>query len=200
LTSGLLFQGPGPVTLWDPDSQRTVRTYPWEMIGDMGPVSGDLLASCLESCEELILTDFAAGTQRHIAAPEGLALVVPEASFSPDGTLPAVPVKEAGGGWKSFSTNDRELALLSLETGEARIVPDSTVSPGYVFTAWSLDGREVFLTGGQRHASRDLIAYRVNDDRARARRRSRRLLRHRDPLRIDPPSAHYRARRASADA
>ena len=99
LTSGLLFQGPGPLTLWDPEDQRTVRTYPWDKIlGDMGPVRGDMLASCRESCEELILTDFALGTQRHIAAPEGLALVAPEASFSPDGTLLAIPVKKAGGG------------------------------------------------------------------------------------------------------
>jgi hypothetical protein len=167
LTSGLLFQGPGPIRLWDPDDQRTVRTYPWDQIGDIGPVSGDLLASCIERCQELILTDFAAGTQRRIAAPDGLALIAPEASFSPDRATLAVPVKQAGHGWKSFSTNDWQLALVSLETGDIQIVPESTVSPGYVFTAWSPDGREVFITGGERHAPRDLIAYRLGDDRAR---------------------------------
>ena len=167
LTSGLLFQGPGPIRLWDPEDQRTVRTFPWEQIGDIGPVGGDLLASCIESCEQLILTDFATGDQRRIAAPDGRALVAPEASFSPDRTILAVPVKEAGGGWKSFSSYDRELALVSLESGDVQIVPDSTVSPGYVFTAWSPDGREVFITGGERHAARDLIAYRPGDDRAR---------------------------------
>jgi hypothetical protein len=167
LTSGLLFQGPGPLTLWDPQDQRTVRTYPWEKIGDMGPVSGDLLASCRESCEELILTDFAAGTQRHIAAPEGLALVATEASFSPDGTMLAVPVKKADGGWKSFSTDDRRLALLTLETGDARIVPGSVVSSGYVFTAWSAEGDEVFITGGQRFKPRTIVAYRLGDRTAR---------------------------------
>jgi hypothetical protein len=168
LTSGLLFQGPGPIRLWDPVDQRTVRTFPWKEIGDMGPVSGDLLASCLESCEELILTDFATGDQRRVAAPEGLAPVAPEASFSPDGAILAVSVREAGGGWKSLSTYDRELALIWLETGDIQIVPDSTVSPGYVFTAWSPDGREVFITGGERQASRELSAYRLGDDRARA--------------------------------
>jgi hypothetical protein len=168
LTSGLLFQGPGPVRLWDPEDQRTVRTFSWKEIGDMGPVSGDLLASCLESCQELILTDFATGDQRRVAAPEGLALVAPEASFSPDGAILAVPVTEAGGGWKSLSTHDRGLALVSLETGDIQIVSDSTVSPGYVFTAWSPDGAEVFITGGERQASRDLAAYRLGGDRARA--------------------------------
>jgi hypothetical protein len=167
LTSGLLFQGPGPIRLWDPEDQRTVRTYPWEQIGEMGPVGGDLLASCIGSCEELILTDFAAGDQRRIPAPHGLALVAPEASFSPDRAILAVPVKDAGGGGRSFSSYDRQLALVSLETGDVRIVPDSAVSPGYVFTAWSPDGDEVFITGGERHAPRDLIAYRLGDDRAR---------------------------------
>lgn len=168
LTSGLLFQGSGRIRLWDPEDERTVRSYPWEEIGDMGPVSGDLLASCFERCEELILTDFAAGDQRRIAAPAGLALVAPEGSFSPDGAILAVPVKDTGGGWRSFSTYDRALALVPLETGDIQIVPDSTVSPGYVFTAWSPDGGEVFITGGEGNAQRDLIAYRLGDDRARA--------------------------------
>jgi hypothetical protein len=167
LTSGLLFQGPGPVRLWNPESERTVRTYPWEAIGDMGPVTGDLLASCRESCDELILTDFAAGEQRRIQAPSGLAFVAFEAAFSPDGTTLAVPVKEAGGGWRSYSTYDRELALVSLESGETEIVTDSTVSAGYVFTAWSPAGDEVFITGGERHAAREIVAYGLGELRAR---------------------------------
>jgi hypothetical protein len=167
LTSGLLLQGPGPVRLWNPESERTVRTYPWEEIGDMGPVTGDLLASCRESCEELILTDFAAAEQRRIRAPSGLAFVAFEAAFSPDAATLAVPVKKAGGGWRSYSTNDRELALVSLESGETEIVPDSTVSPGYVFTAWSPAGDQVFITGGERRAARDIVAYRLGETRAR---------------------------------
>ena len=127
LTDGLLFQGPGAIRLWDPDQERTVRSYRWQEIGDMGPVSGNLLASCLESCEELILTDFGAGEQLRIPAPEGLAFVAPEATFSPDGTTLAVPVKEAGGSWKSFSTYDRQLALVSLERGETEVVRGSVI-------------------------------------------------------------------------
>jgi hypothetical protein len=167
LTDGLLFQGRGSVRLWDPESERTVRTYPWEQIGDMGPVTGDLLASCRESCEELILTDFAAGRQRRIRAPSGLAFVAFEAASSPDGATLAVPVKQAGGGWRSYSTYDRELALVSLESGETEIVPDSTVSPGSVFTAWSRAGDQVFMTGGARRAAREIVAYRLGEARAR---------------------------------
>jgi hypothetical protein len=166
LTSGLLFDVRETLTVWDPEDQRTVRTFPRELIGDMGPVSGDLLASCRASCEELILTDFAAGTQRHIAAPEGLTLVAPLASFSPDGTLLAIPVKQAGGSWTSLSY-DRQLALLSLKTGDVRIVPGSTVPPGYVITAWSAEGDEVFITGGERFKPRTIIAYRLDDHAAR---------------------------------
>jgi hypothetical protein len=167
LTGGLLFQGPGPIRLWDPDTDRTVRTYPWHQIGDMGPVSGDLLASCLESCEGLILTDFATGEQRRIAAPEGLAFVAPEASFSPDGTTLAVPVKEAGGGWKSFSTYDRQLALVDLEDETIEIVAGSQAPPGYVFTAWSSDGGEVFMTGGGPETERVIVSYRAGNEGAR---------------------------------
>lgn len=167
LTDGLLFQGPGPIRLWDPDTERTLRTYPWQQIGDMGPVSGDLLASCVESCEPLILTDFATGEQRRIAAPEGLAFVAPEATFSPDGTTLAVPVKEAGGGWKSFSTYGRQLALVDLEDETTEIVVGSEAPPGYVFTAWSSDGGQVFMTGGGPETDRVIVSYRAGDERAR---------------------------------
>ena len=167
LTSGLLFQGPGSLRLWNPQSERTVRTYPWQEIGDMGPVSGDVLASCRESCEELILTDFAAGEQRRIRAPRGLVFAAFQAAFSPDGATLAVPVLEAGGGWRSYSTHDRELALVSLEGGETEIVADSTVSAGYVLTAWSPAGDRVFMTGGGRSAAREIVAYGVGEARAR---------------------------------
>ena len=167
LSTGLLFQNlrDDEIGLWDPGDQRTVRTFSRREIGDMGPVSGDLLASGGESGEELILTDFATGEQRRIPAPRGRAFVVFEGAFSPDGATLAVPVKEAGrGGW---SNSDRELALVSLEDGVTEIVPGSLVPPGYVFTVWSPDGGEVYLTGGGFRTTREIIAYRLGDDRAR---------------------------------
>lgn len=167
LTGGLLFQGPGPIRLWDPDTEHTVRTYSWQQIGDMGPVDGDLLASCFESCEELILTDFAGGGQRRVRAPDGLAFVAFEAMFSPNGATLAVPVIDAGGGWKSFSTYDRQLALVDLEDETTEIVAGSEAPPGYVFTAWSSDGSQAFMTGGGPHTARTIIAYRLGDERAR---------------------------------
>jgi len=165
LADGLLFQGPGVIRLWDPDRGETVRTYRYEEIGDMGPVTGNLLASCVQSCEELILTDFGTDEQVRITAPDGLAFVAYEGSFSPDGSTLAVPVKQAGGGWQSFSEYGRELAMVSLATRETQIVPGSAVTPGYVFTAWSSDGDEVFMTGGV--TKRELIAYTVGHRRAR---------------------------------
>lgn len=136
LTSGLIFQMGGSLELWDPDDQRTVRTYPWEQIGDMGPVSGDLLASCIESCEGLILTDFATGEQRQIPAPRGLAFAVPEASFS----LAARPSQcrsrrpEVAGGhgrpmsasWPSF----RSRVARQRSSGIQRSRPDMSSPPG----------------------------------------------------------------------
>lgn len=167
LTGGLLFQGEAGTRLWDPDTGRTVRSFSWQEIGDAGPVSGDLLASCSEDCAELILTDFASGEQRRIAAPGGLAFVAFEAEFSPDGDSLAVPVKEAGGGWKSYSTYDRELALVDLEAGTTEVLPGSSVPSGYVYTAWSPDGEEVFMTGGDFDTDRVIAAYRVGEEAAR---------------------------------
>jgi hypothetical protein len=158
---GLLFQGPGPIRLWDPDTGQTMRTWEWEQIGDMGPVSGNLLASDVYKSGVLRLTDVTTGEQRHIAAPDGFELVAWEASFSPDGKTLAVPLETIGD-----RNAAQQLALLDVETGELELVPGTSVTTGYNLTAWSRDGDEVFLTGGGPESPREIVAYRVGDERA----------------------------------
>jgi hypothetical protein len=160
---GLLLQAPRP-TLWDPDTGRTLRSWEWEEIGDMGPVSGNLLASSDYESGELIVTDVVSGAQRRIPPPEGLKLVGWEGSFSPDGATLAVPIAESG----DFDRGEQELGLIDVESGAIERVPGSRVPPGYVFTAWSRDGEEVYLTGGDRESRRSIIAYRLDDERAKA--------------------------------
>ena len=62
----------------------------------------------------------------------------------------------------------RSLALVNVETGEIELVPGSHVLGGYVFTAWSRDGEAVFLTGGDSDTGRQIVVYRVGEERARA--------------------------------
>lgn len=159
---GLLFQGHRP-TLWDPDSGQTLRSWEWDEIGDMGPVSDSLLASSFCRSGDMVLTDVEAGDQRRFEAPEGLAFIAWAATFSPDGATLAVPIWNAGCGQDA----DKELALLDVETGDIELIPGSRVPAGYVFTAWSRDGDEVFLMGGERFKTRQIVVYRVGEERAR---------------------------------
>jgi hypothetical protein len=158
---GLLFQSPRP-TLWDPDTGKTRRTWEWEEIGDMGPVSSNLLASSDYSSGELRLTDVITGDQRRFAPPPGAKFVGWAASFSPDGTRLAVPLSTTG----DVNHGSQELTVLDVTSGEIERVPGSGVPPGYVFTAWSSDGQEAFLTGGERFEERRIVAYRLGRERA----------------------------------
>ena len=166
-TSGLIFTGEAGIELWDPDSGRLVRTFSWRQIGDIGPVSGDIAAGCPDDeCEELILTDLGTAQQQRFPAPEGLQFAVFEGSFSPDGETLAVPVFPSRGGWRSYSTQGRQLALVSLANGQTEIIAGPETPPGYTFTEWSPDGTQVFTTGGERFQSRTLVSYRLGDERA----------------------------------
>jgi hypothetical protein len=153
----LLFAGRHDFVLWDASSGTTVRRMPYEAVGDVGPAHGDLLASCPQPCRSLRLTDVRAGGRRELAAPPGVRVEVGLAAFSPDGRWLAVPV--AGDG--------HQLALVDVAGGGVRVVPGSRVPPGYTFVDWSADGREVFITGGERLRRRTIVAYRLGDPRAR---------------------------------
>lgn len=158
---GLLFQSPRP-TLWDPHTGRTLRTWEWDEIGDMGPVVGDLLASSTYRTGELILTDVTTGEQRHIAPPDDFGLLAWEGAFSPDGSTLAVPVAKIGD-----QNGDQELALVDVGTGDIELVPGARVRGGYVFTAWSRDGSEVFMTGGGPETPRQVVSYTIGDEHSR---------------------------------
>jgi hypothetical protein len=164
VTSGLLFYRDRGWSLWDPRTGEDVRRL--DLGGPLGPTHDDVIASCAaEPCVELWLTDARTGRRRIAHAPEGKAFQLSEGAFSPDGRQLATPVNEASA---SPSESPAHLALVDVEPLTTRIVPGSTVSPYYVFTAWSSDGTHVFITGGERFKPRTVVAYRLGDEAARA--------------------------------
>lgn len=164
VTSGLLFYRDGAWSVWDPRTGEDVRRL--DLGGPLGPTHGDLIASCpAEPCIELRLTDARSGRWRIAHAPDGKAFQLWNAAFSPDGSQLATPVSDVSA---SPSESPADLALVDIGSLETRVVPGSTVSPYYVFIAWSADGDHVFITGGERFKPRTVVAYRLGDGTARA--------------------------------
>ena len=164
VTSGLLFDRHPGWSVWDPRTGEEVSRL--NLGGPLGPTHGDMIASCAaEPCVELWLTDARTGRRRIARAPQGEAFQLSEAAFSPDGRELAAPVNDASA---SPSESPADLALVDVRSLETQIVPGSTVSPYYVFTAWSAEGDQVFITGGERFRPRTIIAYRLGDRTARA--------------------------------
>ena len=163
VTSGLLFYRDRGWSVWDPRTGEDVSRL--DLGGPLGPSHGDTIASCAaEPCVELWLTDARTGRQRVAHAPQGKAFQLWAAAFSPDGGRLAAPVNDASA---SPSDAPADLALVDVRSLEIQIVPGSTVSPYYVFTAWSAEGDQVFITGGERFKPRTIVAYRLGDRTAR---------------------------------
>jgi hypothetical protein len=161
--SGLLLatdEADDAYALWDPATRNVLRRLPRHAIGDLGPAYGDVLASCPAPCRALRLTNVRTGARRDLPAPRGFGFEVWEAAFSPDGRQLAAPVRQRGAGEGA----PRQLALVDLASGTARVVPGSRVPRGYTLVAWSASGRHVFITGG----ARTITAYRLGATRARA--------------------------------
>jgi hypothetical protein len=164
MTAGLIFESPGRgVYLMDPDTGSVIRSFPHREIGDKGPAQGSVLASSTHDGRQMILTDFATGEQRPLAAPNGFAFEGWSAEFAPDGELLGVPMYPADRG----DGAPRRLALVSLADGEVSIVPGSEVAAGYVMVAWSASGAQVFMTGGERFNERVITAYDLGTESAR---------------------------------
>jgi hypothetical protein len=164
VTSGLLFYRDRAWSVWDPRSGEDVSRL--KLGAALGPTHGDTIASCAaEPCVEVWLTDARTGERRIASAPEGKAFQLWAAEFSPDGRRVAAPVNDASA---SPSEADADLALIDVGSLETQIVPGSTVSPYYVLTAWSAEGDQVFITGGERFRPRTIVAYRVGDRTAHA--------------------------------
>lgn len=160
---GLVFTDGAGGVLWDPRRQRIVRRFPGGRYGEIGAGGPDELASCLDRCRTLGLIDTDDGSRRLVGAPPGTRLVANEATFSPDGTQLAVPLLRSGD-YRAFYKHGRRLAIVDVATGEIRVVPGSSVDPGYTFTAWSADGERAFLTGGERH--REIVTVKSDGGRA----------------------------------
>jgi hypothetical protein len=161
---GLLLQagnGNG-VDVWDPITQRVVRRLrPVQNI--LGAATGHLVTACSDFwCGGLRITDVRTGADRVIRAPSGLQFEPWEAAFSPGGDLLAVPVREPG----QAGTEPRHLALVDVARDRLAVIPGSRVPAGYTLVAWSADGRYVFITGGDRHARRVIVGYRLGTRQA----------------------------------
>jgi hypothetical protein len=168
LDRGLLFREARGYRLWDPATERTVRRVPYKRIGDLGPTDGDLVASAGTDYRRVVLTDFGDGSRSVIPGLPNRRLVTAEAQFSPDGTKLAVPVLRGTHGWRSYSQRGRHLAIVDVATGDIHVIRHSAVPPGYLYTAWSSDGRQVFLTGGATSDHRGaIVSYALGDSTAR---------------------------------
>jgi hypothetical protein len=163
VTSGLLYYRDRGWSVWDPRTGENVSRL--DLGGPLGPTHGDTIASCAaEPCVELWLTDARTGQRRIAHAPRGKAFQLSEAAFSPDGRQLAAPVNDASA---SPSESPADLTLTHVRSLKTQIVPGSTVSPYYVFTAWSAQGDHVFITGGKRFKPRTIVAYRLGQRTAR---------------------------------
>lgn len=163
MASGLLFWAGHQVFLWDPRTGRVLRSYPEREIGEPGPVSGDLVASCPEEpCAGLRLTDFSTGVVRTIRAPRGRSFQAWDASFSPDGRKLALVVSDGRDpGWDRKA----QMGILDVASGRLDLVPRSGAS-GYRYIRWSPDGRRVYVSGGEIKERRYVKRYELGDERA----------------------------------
>lgn len=91
------------------------------------------------------------GAARRIRAPAGTDVQMLAAAFPPDGNTLGIPARG-------------RLALIDVDRGTTRIVPDSRVAAPYYFVAWAASGRQVFISGGDRR--RTILRYRLGDARA----------------------------------
>jgi hypothetical protein len=160
---GLLFGNPhGGWDLWNPAARRVVRRWDENVLGFLGAAHGDLIASSPEPWTSVRFTDARTGVQRRVSAPPGWELLVTSGAFSPDGRIWAAPAQRRAG-----DDGPARLALVDIARRRIRLVPGSTVSPGYTFARWSRAGTHVFLTGGERLRDRTIVAHRIGQPRAR---------------------------------
>lgn len=152
---GLVFQADGGLIVWDPRTGTVVGRLPGNL-----PVAWhrSRLAWCAGSCDEIHITDRAAGSDLVVAAPPGtVGFEALHGAFSPDGTTLAVALRLEGG-----PDAPRQLGLIDVATGDVRAVDGTTVDAPYVFVDWSPSGRAVYLTGGQ-IATRRIVGYVVGE-------------------------------------
>jgi hypothetical protein len=158
---------------WDPRTGEVVRRLSAEEIGYPGPTHGRLLASSIEPHRSLLITDVLSGQRREIVAPDGYIFEYWESEFSPSGEMLAVPVRPRVSESEDLRPGEtdseaaRELALVDLRAGEARLVPGSEVPYGYNLVTWDSTGSHVFITGGDSSEDRVIVAYRLGDERAK---------------------------------
>jgi hypothetical protein len=139
VTSGLVLQTSHGLQVWDPLTQELRAELPGEF-----PVAamGDTLIWCADVCDRLQVTRVAAGEQRSIPAPAGLAYDGYEGAVSPDGRRLAVPVAAP---LDADGYSDRFLAVIDLDTDQVDLLDDTQINTR---PAWSTDGTWVFAGDG----------------------------------------------------
>jgi hypothetical protein len=161
---GLLFSTRrGGWYVWDPVSRRVERRWGPGVLGFPGPAHANVIASCVQPCTSVRLTDAGTGVQRRVPVPTGWVARVDQGAFSPSGRKLAFPVQRRGS-----SRRQVRLAIVDVVHRRTTVVRGSAVAPGYTFARWSRSGSAAFLTGGERGADRSIVAYRVGEPRARA--------------------------------
>jgi hypothetical protein len=154
----VLEDGKGGLELWSPSTREFTHRFPDATVG---PAQGDLLAWCEREVEVLHVLDVGSGRDLAVSPPLGFSgFDCWSGAFSPDGGTLAVSA--IGDGFDA----DRTLTLVDLDDGVATPVDGSTVGPQYVFVAWSRAGDRVFVAGGGPGGGRDLLQYRLGEQRA----------------------------------
>jgi hypothetical protein len=164
LDSGLVVFVKGEWVVWDPVRDEIV--YRWDA-NTLGPAHGDLVAWCNKECRSIHITDVSSGEDKMIEPPEDFtAFDGWVGAFSPDGTTLAMPVRRT----PEIENYDaeRQLALVDVSEGSARVAPNTETRNGYNYVEWSPMSGYVFVAEGQvADDERGIVVYKIGSDAAR---------------------------------
>ena len=137
LTSGLVFQHDHGLSVWDPDTGRTVARVPGTF-----PVAqhDDVVASCSARCAGLLITDLGLDESTTARPPAGWRFEENyDGSFSPNGTILATIVRKGP---------RYRLSLVDIPSRGVRVLPEGRLNRSFPLTAWSTTGETVFFYSG----------------------------------------------------
>jgi hypothetical protein len=143
---GLLFQGDERLRFWS----FAERRFTMNIVGPFPAAAhGNVVASCGEPCQELVITDVRSEEVARIPPPTGYAFIATyEGAFSPDGSMLAVPAVRRVAGNGPANTRGREaLAVIDVAGESARIVAGRERDDVYAAMTWSSASDELFFAG-----------------------------------------------------
>lgn len=143
--NGLLYQERGrALALWNPATGELTLRLPGAFPAD---THGNLVAWCDKRCSRFHITDAGTGEDTAIPPGEGFRFEATyEGAFSPDGSLLALPVLTSPA--TNGEDNRRQVALVDVKRGTARLVEGPALADDYPLMAWSSTGDWLFFAAG----------------------------------------------------